>query len=137
LNRPSVEVRKSQPQTTETHATPAFVTLLLTAGETRGADTGSAPALVVPTGTQQVRIQLNLRQGGYTNYRIVLQAIGGDTIFSWQGIKPKAIKSGSTFVITVPARRLASGDYILTLRGVRPDAEVDDVSKSIFRVSKK
>jgi anti-sigma factor RsiW len=137
LNRARAEVKRSQPQYPGMHATPAFVTLLLTAGGIRGADTGSAPRLIIPTGTEQVRIQLNLKEGDYSNYRVVLQAIGGETIFSRQGVKPKATKSGSTFVVIVPARRFAPGDYILTLRGVRPDAEVDDVSKSIFRVEKK
>ncbi len=136
-NRARVESKKSQPQIPETDATLAFVTLLLTAGGVRGADTGSAPELVIPAGTEQVRIQLNLKEGGYSNYRIVLRAIGGETIFSRQGIKPKATRSGSAFNVIVPARRFAAGDYILTLRGVRPDGEVDDVSKSIFHVARK
>jgi hypothetical protein len=33
--------------------------------------------------------------------------------------------------------RFASGDYVLTLRGIDPDGEVDDLSKSLFRVEKK
>ena len=136
LNRARPQATRSQPKAPPMHTTPAFVTLLLTAGGIRGADTGSAPRLIIPTGTEQVRIQLNLKEGDYSNYRVVLQAFGGKTIFSRQGVKPKAAKSGSTFVIIVPARRFAAGDYILTLRGVRADAEVDDVSKSIFRVAK-
>jgi anti-sigma factor RsiW len=136
LNRARVEEKRSQPQFPGIHARPAFVTLLLTAGGVREGDTGSAPRLIIPTGTEQVRIQLNIREGDYSAYRVVLQAIGGETIFSRQGVKPKATKSGSTFIVTVPARRFAAGDYILTLRGVRADAEVDDVSKSIFRVAK-
>ena len=137
LNRARSQVNRSQPEFPATRTTPAFVTLLLTASGIRGADTGSAPRLIVPTGTEQVRIQLNLKESDYSNYRVVLQAVGGETIFSRQGIKPKATKSGSTFVVIVPARSFAAGDYILTVRGVRPDAEVDDVSKSIFHVEKR
>ncbi len=137
LNLARTQVTRSQPKAPSTQTTPAFVTLLLTAGGIRGTDTALAPEIIIPTGTEQVRIQVNLRESGYSNYRVVLQAVGGETIFSRQGVKPQATKSGSTFVINVPARRFASGDYILTLRGVRPDAEIDDVSKSIFRVVKK
>ena len=137
LNRARPQVTKSQPKAPSTQTTTAFVTLLLTAGGIRGTDTALAPEIIIPTGKEQVRIQLNLRESGYSNYRVVLQAVGGETIFSRQGVKPQATRSGSTFVINVPARRFASGDYILTLRGVRPDAEIDDVSKSIFRVVKK
>lgn len=137
LSRARSQVKGPEAAAPAMPTSPAFVTLLLTAGGTRGSDSGSAPKLMIPTGTEQVRIQLNLKEGNYPNYRVVLQAIGGETIFSRQGVKPKATKSGSVFVIIMPARRFAAGDYILTLRGVRPDAEVDDVSKSIFRVERK
>jgi hypothetical protein len=137
LNRARPQVTRSQPKAPAMHTTPAFVTLLLTAGGIRGTDTGSAPRLMIPTGTEQVRIQLNLKEGDYSNYRVVLQAIGGATIFSRQGVKPKATKAGSTFIVIVPARRFSAGDYILTIRGVGHGTEVDDVSKSIFRVEKK
>jgi hypothetical protein len=137
LNRARPQATSSPPEAPAIHATPAFVTLLLTAGGIRGSDTALAPEIIIPTGTEQVHIQLNLRETDYSNYHVVLQAVGGKTIFSRQGVKPKATKSGSTFVIIVPARTFAAGDYILTLRGVRPDAEVDDVSKSLFRVTKK
>ena len=136
LNRERASVTRSQPKA-PVQTTPAFVTLLLTAGGIRGTDTALAPEIIIPTGTEQVHIQLNLRENDYSNYHVVLQAVGGKTIFSRQGVKPKATKSGSTFVIIVPAGRFAVGDYILTLRGVRPDSEVDDVSKSLFRVAKK
>jgi anti-sigma factor RsiW len=137
LNRARTQVTSSPPEAPAMHTTPAFVTLQLTAGGIRGTDTAVAPEIIIPTGTEQVRIQLNLRESDYSNYRVLLQAFGGKTIFSRQGVKPKTTKSGSTFVIIVPAQRFAAGDYILTLRGVRPHAEVDDVSKSLFRVAKK
>jgi anti-sigma factor RsiW len=137
LNRARPQVTSSPPEAPAMHTTPAFVTLQLTAGGIRGTDTAVAPEIIIPTGTEQVRIQLNLRESDYSNYRVVLQAVGGKMIFSRQGVKHKATKSGSTFVIIVPARRFAAGDYILTLRGAHPDGEVDDVSKSIFRVAKK
>lgn len=136
LNGARAEIKKPEaapPKSTS----PAFVTLLLTAGGLRGADAGSAPQLIIPTGTEQVRIQLNLKEADYPNYRVVLQAIGGNAIFSRQGLKPNTTKYGASFVLIVPARNFASGDYMLTLSGLRPDAELDDVSKSIFHVEKK
>lgn len=137
LNRERAQVNEAQPEVPATQTSPAFVTLLLTVGGIRGADTGSAAKLIIPKGTEQVRIQLNLKEDGYSNYRVELHAIGGKTIFDRQGVKPKTLKSGSIFVVILPAKSLATGDYLLTLRGVRPDGEVDDVSKSIFRVEQK
>ena len=46
-------------------------------------------------------------------------------------------KSGANFRFAVPASKFTSGDYILTLKGVMPSGEVEDVSKSLFRVEKK
>jgi hypothetical protein len=37
----------------------------------------------------------------------------------------------------VPAGKLESGDYVLTLSGVNPDGQVDELSKSLFRVVKR
>ncbi len=115
---------------------PTFVTLLLTVGGVRGAGTGQMPTLVIPPGTAQARLQLNLKENDYPNYRVSLQAVGGREIFSQQGLKPRPAKSGASFVLTVPAHKLAAGDYILTLKGVSQDGEIDDLSKSIFRVEK-
>ncbi len=136
-NRALDQAKKSQPQSPGRPAASTSVMLLLTASGTREGAAESARKLIIPAGTQQVLIKLNLKEGNYSDYRIVLQAIGGETIFNRQRLKPRETKSGSTFSIVVPARSFAAGDYMLTLRGVRPNAEVDDVSKSIFRVEKK
>ena len=45
-----------------------------------------------------------------------------------------ASKAGARFVFTVPARQLTRGDYALTLSGITPQGEVDNLSKSLFRV---
>lgn len=116
---------------------PAFVSLVLAVGGVRGADTGSPATLVIPSGTQQVRLQLSLKERNYPSYQAVLQAVGGPEIFSRQGLKPKAASSGAGFVLTVPAGKFANGEYILTLRGRSQDGEIDDLSKSLFRVEKR
>jgi hypothetical protein len=62
---------------------------------------------------------------------------GGAEIFSQANIKPRSTKAGASFVFTVPARKFASGDYALTVSGINPDGEIDDLSKSLFRVEKR
>ncbi len=131
------EIKGSEAAPATTPTSPAIVTLLLTARGLRGADTGPAPKLIIPTGTEQVRIQLDLKEGGYPNYSIVLQAIGGSAILSRQGLKPKTSRSGASFVLMIPARKFANGDYMLTLSGVSQAGEVDALSKSLFRVEKR
>lgn len=45
--------------------------------------------------------------------------------------------AGARFVFKVSARPLTSGDYTLTLGGITTEGEVDDLSRSLFRVEKK
>jgi anti-sigma factor RsiW len=116
---------------------PAIASLVLAVGGTRSID-GATPALLtIQTGTEQVRIQLNLRENAYSSYRAVLQAAGGREVFAWPRLVAKRARSGASLTLTMPAQRFAIGDYILTLRGMNKTGEVEDVSKSLFRVEKK
>jgi len=125
------------PSPTPSKSVPAFASLVLTVGGTRSTN-GTAPALlIIPTGTELVRIQLNLRENNYTSYRPVLQAAGGREVFTSARLVAKPARSGATLTLTLPAQRFANGDYILTLRGVTKTGEVEDVSKSIFHVERK
>jgi type II secretory pathway pseudopilin PulG len=118
-------------------AAPVIASLVLVAGGVRGADTGAPPELVIHKDTQQVRLQLKLRENEYQNYQLVLQAVGGKEVFSRSRFKPAASRSSASFTITLPASKLPAGDYILTLRGATPGGELEDVSQSLFRVEKK
>jgi hypothetical protein len=118
-------------------ATPVVASLVLVAGGVRGAETGAPPELVIHKDTQQVRLQLKLRENEYQSYQLVLQAVGGKEVFSRSRIKPAASRSGAVFTVTLPASKLAAGDYLLTLRGATPGGELEDVSQSLFRVEKK
>jgi hypothetical protein len=116
---------------------PSFVSLALTIGGVRGIDTGSPTVLVIPAGTQQVRIQLSLRENDYQSYQAVLQPAGGKEIFSRQSLHGRTNKSGASLALIIPANKFATGDYILTLKGITTSGEVEDVSKSLFHVEKK
>jgi hypothetical protein len=39
--------------------------------------------------------------------------------------------------LTVPADRLAAGDYVLSVSGETPTLENDDIGRSLFRVERK
>jgi len=127
----------STPTPTPTVPGPIFASLTLTVGGVRSIDRSKTPTLVIPVGTTQVRLQLNLADHAYTGYRVSLRAVGGGEIFTRADLKPRLTKSGASFVLTVPAVKFATGDYILTLSAVSQDGELEDLSKSIFRVEKK
>ncbi len=115
---------------------PAFVSLLLVAPSVRSGQIKSQ-TLTIPAGTQEVHIQLRTGENEYRGYQLELYSVGGPSIFNNQNAKPSSNKSGATFRFSLPASKFASGDYILTLRGVTQSGDVEDVSKSLFLVQKK
>jgi hypothetical protein len=129
------------PTQASTPAPPRSVSLALTIGGVRGGggndDGNRVPTLVIPPDTTQARLRLNLGMDDYPSYRATLQTVAGAEIFSRTNLKPVRAKNGVSFVFTLPARNLASGDYVLTLNGVISDGEVDALGKSLFRVEKR
>ncbi len=111
--------------------------LALTVGGVRGTDNGGTQTLIIPHDTTQAQIVLKLKDNTYPRYRVSLQKIGGAEIFTQSNIRPRSTKAGASFVFTVPASQLSSGDYALTLGGMTPEGEVDDIGKSLFRVEKR
>lgn len=114
-----------------------FATLVLTIGGTRGTDASPPAVLQIPAGTEQVRLQLNLRENNYSRYQVVLQSAAGSTIFTSRQLTAVNKKTGANLTVVVPARIFPAGDYVLTLRGVSKTGGVEDVSKSLFRVERK
>jgi len=113
-----------------------IVYLALAVGGVR-AGGGATQTLVIPSETTQAQIFLNLKDDSYPNYRASLKKIGGPEIFTQSNIRPRRTKAGARFVFTVPARQLSSGDYALTLGGISPEGEVDNIGKTLFRVEKR
>jgi hypothetical protein len=116
---------------------PRSVALALTVGGVRGGDNGRTPTLIIPPDTTQARLLLNLKENDYPSYNATLKSVAGAEIFSQRRVKPARAKAGADFTFTVPAARLENGEYVLTLRGVNPDGEIDDLIKSLFRVVKR
>jgi len=119
-----------------TSSAPPVVSLALTAGGVRSGDSGPTPTLLIPPDTTQAQISLDLKDDTYPRYRVSLRRIGGPEIFTRTNVRPHTTKAGARFVFKVSARELASGDYALTLAGITPEGEVDDLNKSLFRVEK-
>ena len=125
------------PADSQAAGAPALVSLLLSVPGVRGSDTGPAPTLVIPPGTRQVRVEVALGQADYPSYRVALKPIAGPDVFTRQRLNPQKTKSGPSLVLTVPADRLAPGDYMLAVSGESASRESDEIARSLFRVEKK
>ncbi len=119
------------------HSAPSIVSLALSVGGVRSADGGPTQTLVIPNDTTQAQLLLDLKDDSYPRYRVSLRKIGGPEVFTQTNIRPRSTKAGARFVFKIPASRLTSGDYALTLGGITPEGEVDDLNKSLFRVEKR
>lgn len=114
-----------------------FATLALTVGGLRGEGNGQAARLALSPDVDFVRLQLRLRRLDYSSYRVSLSPIGGAEIWRNQGIESKASASYESLNLTVPASRLSAGDYLLTIRGMTKEGDIEEVGKSSFRVARK
>lgn len=132
LPSPAVSPTAAAPPTA-----PTYVTLLLSVGGTRNTDTGPPQTLLIPPGTALARLQIRLKEHDYPSYSLSLQRVGGEEIFSRGKIQPRALKTGASMNIEVPANKFSTGDYLLTLSGVNQDGSVDELSKMLFRVEKR
>jgi anti-sigma factor RsiW len=116
---------------------PRSVTLALTFGGVRGGGSGRTPALSLSPATSQVRLVLRLNDDDYSAYRASLQTAAGSEIVHQADLKPLTSASGATLVLTVSARLLPPGEYVLKISGLNPNGEVDDLSKSPFVIVRK
>jgi hypothetical protein len=139
----SAELERMRSVQPEVQASPspasatAFVSLALGIAGIRGAESGAPRILLIPPKTEQVRLLLNLKESDYPAYRAVLQSADGQEVFTWKQLGARSGKSGVQLTLTAPAQRFATGDYILTLKGLPQTGTEEDVSKSRFRVERK
>jgi hypothetical protein len=111
----------------------SFFSFLLTPGLVRGAD--SMKRLSLPLTASQVRLQLkSQRPASYQSYRAVLQTLDGRELWSRNLARSGLIAPGQTIMVSLPAKRLPAGDYILALRGQTPDGKVEEIDEYYFSV---
>ncbi|HEX7296403.1 MAG TPA: hypothetical protein VF251_11650 [Pyrinomonadaceae bacterium] len=85
--------------------------ITLSTGASRG--TGGDSNQVIPVGTKEVVINLNVTDASYSSYQAKVLTADRNTVSESGWLKYK--HTGVTFV--VPAERLPPGDYIVTLDG--------------------
>lgn len=110
----------------------ALVWMTLVAGITR--EVGELPTLSLPGSAKRVLLKLPVKTDTYKSYSATLKTVDGKTVWSRDGLKDRAKAADTLLTLTIPARRLDSGDYILTLNGITSTGEIEPVSEYPFRV---
>jgi hypothetical protein len=109
------------------------VAFALTAGLLR--DGGNLQTLRIPAGTENVRLTLPLSGSSYVSYRAVIQTPEGKTV--WKGDAVPAVSGAKSLLVSVPARALPSGDYILSVTGISASGRSETAADFSFRVRRK
>lgn len=115
-------------------APPTLLSLVLTPGLVRGADTAARARVTPETTTLELRLQRDAGadQAAYASYRVTLRSADAKEV--WRS--PVLRASRAPIVVRIPARLLPAGDYEVTLYGVSPrhaDEEIADYALTVSR----
>ena len=113
-------------------AAAALVTVLLTPGGTRESE--AAAPLVLRPAPQLVRVELILEEDRFDAYAAELQDVEGSVLWKEQSLRPAATPSGRTVSVSVPAKLLPPGDYVVVLKGIR-GGMASEISNYTFTVT--
>lgn len=108
-------------------------TFLLSPTLVRGS--GESQTLTIPPETDAVRLQMKAEATNARRFQASVRTVEGRQVWGQQAIRPR-IGDSKTAVVTasVPAGKLAAGDYILTLSSVNQAGETEELNRYFFRV---
>lgn len=129
-----LEKLNSSRQQSVTPSAPAFVSLLLIAGLVRDGNSTDTPRVVIPPGTEQLRLQLKIKENNYRRYRLSVETANGEVVRTFNNLTPTSAK---IFTMTLPTSLFTDGEYVLELTGLNDNGDNDRLSKSLFRVETK
>ena len=95
---------------------------------------GTSKRLAIPPDTDLVELRLELTDHTYQNYRAALQDDEGSEILAFNKLKPERSGPNQVLGLTVPAKSLQRGDYLLKLSGASKTGEFDPLGSYYFRV---
>ena len=124
-----VETPAPQEPAPQPGAAPVFLTLF--PGGTRS--TSGSTDVRIPSGTSDVQLTLNLRDTDYSSYRVILNSVDRQNIFSKSSLKPRVTNNRAALIFRIPAQRLPPGDYYLSVFGEPTNESVDDYPFRVIR----
>jgi hypothetical protein len=118
-------------------ATPASVLFALSISAYRDSVDQEARELIIPRDVEEARLRINLAEHDFPRYQIMLLTTDGKEVFVRKGLRPQATRNGDVLIVSVPARKFASGDNVLAFSGISAAGEVETLGKVIIRVRKR
>ena len=137
------ETQNSKPNTPppETrNLTPVFVLHgAFNLNQTRGTGSKNAGShqtqtLAIEKKVEKITVQMPLEGERYAKYQAEIRAVDSSKAFTVKTISPS--KSAKNISLMIPAIRLGTADYILTLSGITETGEAEEINQYPFRVTR-
>ncbi len=109
---------------------------LVLAGDLVRSHGQALPTLVIPPDVGRVRLEVQV-EGDYRRYEAILQSVEGKTLSSNADLEPQKSAAGKSVAVLLPSSLLRPGDYIFTVRGLRPNRSPETVGEYNFRIAKR
>lgn len=134
LSRLREELQKAEtPKASPTAERPALLSVLLTPALVRSG--GETQQITITHGTAQVQLRMKPDSSDYARFQVSLKSVEGAEILTRQAVRPATTRTGPVVAVSLPARLLPAGDYILTLSGLTTTGESEEVNRYFFRVT--
>lgn len=111
---------------------PRLAVFVLAAGLTRNAS--DLTPVSIPGSAERVELDLPLEADEHPAYSVNLQSAAGADVLTRHGLHARGKNGGRLVAFEVPAGRLPSGDYLVTLSGERPPGPAEALGEYAFRV---
>ena len=98
---------------------------------------GDPQELTIPKETNAVLLKMNVEDANGRSFQATLRTVGGAQVWSRSAIKPLAQQTGSTITVSIPANKIPSSDYILTLSAINKANALEEINRYFFRVIKR
>jgi hypothetical protein len=116
-------------------AAPVFFALSLRAFRDSG---GKEPRpLIIPRGAEEARLRISLPGHEFPGYQVMLLTADGREVFARKGLRPQAARNGGVVFVSVPARKFADGDNVISLSGINSASEVETLGKVVVKVRRR
>jgi hypothetical protein len=107
-----------------------FVVAVLRAGNAR--DVAAVRTVALPDGTDELRLRLVVPPEPYRSYSVEVETAEGRVVASRSGLPAARFENARAVALTLDARALASGEHVVTVRGVRASGTVETVAEYAF-----
>ena len=99
---------------------------------------GNLKELSISSDVRFVDLQLQFQtKENYRHFLVEIQSVSGGSAFKSQSVRSQKTRIGAIATVRIPASRLQTDDYLISLRGQSQSGGYEDISNYSFRITRK